>query len=76
MLSTTGDFTFVGPTEILAFNDALPDFARINTTVLGTSSSAYLRLARAPPRAVPLTRHDLRHRTHRQPRTGSHLDRL
>ncbi|KAI0275832.1 peroxiredoxin [Russula aff. rugulosa BPL654] len=28
------DFTFVCPTEILAFNDALPDFARLNTTVL------------------------------------------
>ena len=25
------------PPKILAFNDALPDFARINTTVLGTS---------------------------------------
>jgi hypothetical protein len=35
----TSDFTFVCPTEILAFNDALPEFARLNTTVLGTSSS-------------------------------------
>ncbi|KAH8986754.1 2-cysteine peroxiredoxin [Lactarius hatsudake] len=25
------DFTFVCPTEILAFNDALPEFARLNT---------------------------------------------
>jgi len=32
------DFTFVCPTEILAFNDALPDFARINTTVLAIST--------------------------------------
>jgi alkyl hydroperoxide reductase subunit AhpC len=32
----SSDFTFVCPTEILAFNDALPDFARVNTTVLGT----------------------------------------
>ncbi|THH15463.1 hypothetical protein EW146_g5024 [Bondarzewia mesenterica] len=31
------DFTFVCPTEILAFNDALPAFANVNTTVLGTS---------------------------------------
>ncbi len=34
--SYRSDFTFVCPTEILAFNDALPDFARLNTTVLGT----------------------------------------
>jgi alkyl hydroperoxide reductase subunit AhpC len=34
--SPRSDFTFVCPTEILAFNDALPDFARLNTTVLGT----------------------------------------
>ena len=31
------DFTFVCPTEILAFNDSLPDFAQFNTSVLGTS---------------------------------------
>ena len=29
------DFTFVCPTEILAFNDSLPDFAQFNTSVLG-----------------------------------------
>jgi len=34
------DFTFVCPTEILAFNDALPDFARINTTVLAISTDS------------------------------------
>lgn len=28
------DFTFVCPTEILAFNDALPQFKELNTTVL------------------------------------------
>ncbi|KAH8991736.1 2-cysteine peroxiredoxin [Lactarius hatsudake] len=28
------DFTFVCPTEILAFNNTLPKFARLNTTVL------------------------------------------
>jgi peroxiredoxin (alkyl hydroperoxide reductase subunit C) len=49
MFSTTSDFTFVCPTEIPAFNDALPDFARINTTVLlGTS----LPLLHVPPRAA------------------------
>jgi len=34
------DFTFVCPTEILAFNDALSDFTRINTTVLGISTDS------------------------------------
>ncbi|KAF5388986.1 hypothetical protein D9757_005080 [Collybiopsis confluens] len=32
------DFTFVCPTEILAFNDALEEFKRINTAVIGTSA--------------------------------------
>lgn len=31
------DFTFVCPTEILAFNKALPEFAALNTEVLGVS---------------------------------------
>ena len=35
-INPSSDFTFVCPTEILAFNDALPEFARLNTTVLGT----------------------------------------
>ncbi|KAJ7641035.1 peroxiredoxin [Roridomyces roridus] len=40
------DFTFVCPTEILAFNDALPSFAAINTTVLAVSTdSQYSHLA-------------------------------
>ena len=30
------DFTFVCPTEILAFNDALPQFKALNTQVIGT----------------------------------------
>ncbi|KAI9433191.1 peroxiredoxin [Lactarius indigo] len=34
------DFTFVRPTEILAFNDALPEFARLNTTVLAISTDS------------------------------------
>jgi len=48
------DFTFVCPTEILAFNDALPDFARLNTTVLAISTdSEYSHLAWAQqPRAA------------------------
>jgi alkyl hydroperoxide reductase subunit AhpC len=29
------DFTFVCPTEILAFNDALPQFEALNASVLG-----------------------------------------
>lgn len=29
------DFTFVCPTEILAFNDALPQFKALNASVLG-----------------------------------------
>lgn len=32
------DFTFVCPTEILAFNDALPQFQALNTAVLGKSA--------------------------------------
>ncbi|KXN83260.1 Peroxiredoxin [Leucoagaricus sp. SymC.cos] len=34
------DFTFVCPTEILAFNDALPQFKALNTTVLGVSTDS------------------------------------
>ncbi|KAH9957582.1 thioredoxin-like protein [Russula dissimulans] len=34
------DFTFVCPTEILAFNDALPEFARLNTVVLAISTDS------------------------------------
>ncbi|KAK2464981.1 hypothetical protein APHAL10511_003057 [Amanita phalloides] len=34
------DFTFVCPTEILAFNDALPNFKALNTTVLGVSTDS------------------------------------
>ncbi|KAI4294531.1 thioredoxin-like protein [Schizophyllum commune] len=34
------DFTFVCPTEILAFNDALNDFKQINTQVLGLSTDS------------------------------------
>ncbi|KAI9438900.1 hypothetical protein H4582DRAFT_2056772 [Lactarius indigo] len=40
-----GDFTFVYPTEILAFNDELPEFSRLNTTVLGTPSLAPTRFS-------------------------------
>ncbi|RPD56872.1 2-cysteine peroxiredoxin [Lentinus tigrinus ALCF2SS1-7] len=40
------DFTFVCPTEILAFNDALPQFKAINTAVIGASTdSHYTHLA-------------------------------
>lgn len=35
------DFTFVCPTEILAFNDALADFKAINTVVLGASTDSH-----------------------------------
>ncbi|KAG6865016.1 hypothetical protein C0991_005658 [Blastosporella zonata] len=34
------DFTFVCPTEILAFNDALPTFKALNTVVLGVSTDS------------------------------------
>ncbi|KAF7334627.1 2-cysteine peroxiredoxin [Mycena venus] len=34
------DFTFVCPTEILAFNDALPALEAINTVVLGISTDS------------------------------------
>ncbi|RDB21941.1 Peroxiredoxin [Hypsizygus marmoreus] len=34
------DFTFVCPTEILAFNDALPQFQELNTTVLAISTDS------------------------------------
>lgn len=40
------DWTFVCPTEILAFNSHLPDFAALNTKVLAISTdSAYSHLA-------------------------------
>ncbi|EJD00641.1 peroxiredoxin [Fomitiporia mediterranea MF3/22] len=35
------DFTFVCPTEILAFNDNLPAFKAINTTVIGVSTDSH-----------------------------------
>ena len=35
------DFTFVCPTEILAFNDALPQFKALNTQVIGTPTSFF-----------------------------------
>ncbi|KZS86858.1 peroxiredoxin [Sistotremastrum niveocremeum HHB9708] len=35
------DFTFVCPTEILAFNDALPIFAQHNAIVLGISTDSH-----------------------------------
>ncbi len=34
------DFTFVCPTEILAFNDALEAFKALDTTVLGISTDS------------------------------------
>ncbi|KAK7464971.1 cTPxI [Stygiomarasmius scandens] len=34
------DFTFVCPTEILAFNDALEDFKALDTVVLGVSTDS------------------------------------
>ncbi|KAF4588067.1 peroxiredoxin family protein [Pleurotus pulmonarius] len=34
------DFTFVCPTEILAFNDALEQFKQLQTTVLGVSTDS------------------------------------
>lgn len=39
------DFTFVCPTEILAFNDSLEAFKELNTVVLSTSLGRHL-----PPR--------------------------
>ncbi|PHH86973.1 hypothetical protein CDD83_9476 [Cordyceps sp. RAO-2017] len=35
------DFTFVCPTEIIQFNDALPRFSALNTTVLGISTDSH-----------------------------------
>lgn len=35
-LTYLSDFTFVCPTEILAFNDALAQFKSLNTAVLST----------------------------------------
>jgi len=35
------DFTFVCPTEILAFNDALPQFKEINAVVLSCSTDSH-----------------------------------
>ena len=40
-LHPSRDFTFVCPTEILAFNDALPLFKEIQTAVLGKPLSLY-----------------------------------
>jgi len=34
------DFTFVCPTEILAYNDAIPRFRELNTVVLGISTDS------------------------------------
>ena len=34
------DFTFVCPTEILAFNDALPQFKELNAEVLAVSTDS------------------------------------
>ena len=34
------DFTFVCPTEILAFNDALEQFNKLDTVVLGVSTDS------------------------------------
>jgi len=47
------DFTFVCPTEILAFSDRLPEFRALNTEVIGASvDSVYSHLAWAEtPRA-------------------------
>ena len=40
------DFTFVCPTEIIAFDERLPDFAKRNATVIGVSvDSEYSHLA-------------------------------
>lgn len=38
-LNSPRDFTFVCPTEILAFNDALAQFEKLNTAVLGKLSA-------------------------------------
>ncbi|KAM4055707.1 ahpC/TSA family protein [Hirsutella rhossiliensis] len=35
------DFTFVCPTEIIQYNDALPRFRALNTTVLGLSTDSH-----------------------------------
>ncbi|TDL23475.1 thioredoxin-like protein [Rickenella mellea] len=35
------DFTFVCPTEILAFNDSLPQFKDLNATVFGISTDSH-----------------------------------
>jgi len=40
------DFTFVCPTELVAFSDAQPEFAKLNTQLLGVSvDSVYSHLA-------------------------------
>ena len=40
------DFTFVCPTEIVAFHDALPEFSKLNAVVVGCSvDSAFTHLA-------------------------------
>ena len=38
------DFTFVCPTEILAFSDAIPAFKAINTEVIGESTKIVITL--------------------------------
>jgi len=58
-LFSPSDFTFVCPTEILAFNDALPEFARLNTAVVGTSP-APPKPSRATSRHANLTPRDTR----------------
>ncbi|OBZ73154.1 Peroxiredoxin 1, partial [Grifola frondosa] len=41
LTSAVSDFTFVCPTEILAFNDALAQFQEIDTVVLGVSTDSH-----------------------------------
>ncbi len=48
----TRDFTFVCPTEILAFNDALAEFKALDTKVLGTCISFVNRLSFSHSRVV------------------------
>ena len=47
------DFTFVCPTEILAFNDALPEFKQLNTAVFSAFGNIQcLRVLTAQDRCV------------------------
>ncbi|GKT96441.1 ahpC/TSA family protein [Colletotrichum tofieldiae] len=51
------DFTFVCPTEIIQYNDALPRFRAINTTVLGISTDSHfshLAWTEKPRKQAPL----------------------